>query len=469
MGESDKMNSNSVANRECRAVPTPKVVLLYDEHRDAVADAFARYSRQYARFTFAVARLQQIFMLATRWKDPCILAYPWMKDIFRVAAQPFSQEDIRKGMESDPFEVGQVTYRLLHVCVGMSEWLAATERVRLDYHAIFREEFSIAKSIVEDVVAALPKDWIKDDQYMKDGFWRFFFDLDESTGRYSFRDEFPAALLDCCMACPYDKTVNLHLAADDGRFHSALVAIEGMHQCIRECTAHLRGGKANGHVWLSPMHLSAILHPFSFQFLDLTKPPPGIQTPLTFCHDMFGMIQGGIADWADFIDALSEALPGSSVFMGLTSSFNSLISLYSGVFAFSDMSIPKGQEKTDYLHELNRFAGLLERAGQELFEREAQAASNGKASNGVGRRKPSGKRGVGGRGPKTEFMKKQLCAFVRYLSGHGYDGDESALYAYANRCWLAHRRKWDAAKSAEGQNKGYSAPKVLADAYKKSK
>ena len=469
MGESDKMSSDSVTNRECRAVPTPNVILLYDEHRDAVADAFVRYSRPYARFTFAVARLQQIFMLATRWKDPCILAYPWMKEIFRVAAHPFSPEDIRKGVESDPLQVGQVTYRLLYVCVGMSEWLAATERERLDYHAIFREEFSIAKSIVEDVVAALPKDWIKDDQYMKDGFWRFFFDLDESTGRYSFRDEFPAALLDCCMSCPYDKTVNLHLAADDGRFHAALVAIEGMHQCIRECTAHLRGGKANGHVWLSPMHLSAILHPFSFQFLDLTKPPPGIQTPLTFCHDMFGMIQGGIADWADFIDALSEALPGSSVFMGLTSSFNSLISLYSGVFAFSDMSIPKGQEKTDYLHELNRFAGLLERAGQELFEREAQAASNGKASNGVGRRKPSGKRGVGGRGPKTEFMKKQLCAFVRYLSGHGYDGDESALYAYANRCWLAHRRKWDAAKSAEGQNKGYSAPKVLADAYKKSK
>ena len=100
MGESDKMSSDSVTNRECRAVPTPNVILLYDEHRDAVADAFAKYSRPYARFTFAVARLQQIFMLATRWKDPCILAYPWMKEIFRVAAHPFSPEDIRKGVES---------------------------------------------------------------------------------------------------------------------------------------------------------------------------------------------------------------------------------------------------------------------------------------------------------------------------------------------------------------------------------
>ena len=70
MGESDKMSNDSVTNRECRAVPTPNVILLYDEHRDAVADAFVRYSRPYARFTFAVARLQQIFMLATWWKDP---------------------------------------------------------------------------------------------------------------------------------------------------------------------------------------------------------------------------------------------------------------------------------------------------------------------------------------------------------------------------------------------------------------
>ena len=42
MGESDKMSSDSVTNRECRAVPTPNVILLYDEHRDAVADAFVR-------------------------------------------------------------------------------------------------------------------------------------------------------------------------------------------------------------------------------------------------------------------------------------------------------------------------------------------------------------------------------------------------------------------------------------------
>ena len=358
-----------------RKLPTPKLTLLYDEHRDAIAEALDKYTRPYARFTFAVTRLQEIFYLATRWKDPCILAYPWMKEVFGIMAHPFSAGARKRNAVRDPFEVDQVTYRMLHVCVKTSEWLAATERERLDYNSIFRADFAKVKSIVEKIAGALPEEWIKDDQYMKDGFWRFFFDLDESTGLYSFRDELPSALRDCCVECPYDKTVNLHLAEDDGRFNLAFVAIEGMYKCIRECTAHLRAGKANGHVWLSPQYLSAIFHPFSFRFLDATKPPPGIRTPLTFCHDMFDMIQRGIADWGDFIDALSEALPGSSVFMALTSSFNSMMSLFSGIFAFTDMAVPTGREKAAYQHELDRFTGLLERAGQELFEREAQAAN----------------------------------------------------------------------------------------------
>ena len=79
------------------------------------------------------------------------------------------------------------------------------------------------------------------------------------------------------------------------------------------------------------------------------------------------------------------------------------------------------------------------------------------------------KRGIGGRGPKTEFMKGQLDSFRRFLEKVRYDGDESRLYALANRCWIESKAKWDKAKVAEGQSKGYSAPKVLADAYKKSK
>ena len=39
MGESDKMSSDSVTNRECRAVPTPNVILLYEtEGTDLRAD-----------------------------------------------------------------------------------------------------------------------------------------------------------------------------------------------------------------------------------------------------------------------------------------------------------------------------------------------------------------------------------------------------------------------------------------------
>lgn len=78
------------------------------------------------------------------------------------------------------------------------------------------------------------------------------------------------------------------------------------------------------------------------------------------------------------------------------------------------------------------------------------------------------KRGVGGKGPKTEFMKRQLSAFKRFLSAAGYDGDESRLYSMATQCWLKNRAKWEKAKCATGQNKGYSCAKVLADAQKKS-
>ena len=66
-------------------------------------------------------------------------------------------------------------------------------------------------------------------------------------------------------------------------------------------------------------------------------------------------------------------------------------------------------------------------------------------------------------------MKGQLDSFRRFLEKVRYDGDESRLYALANRCWIESKAKWDKAKVAEGQSKGYSASKVLADAYKKSK
>ena len=85
---------------------------------------------------------------------------------------------------------------------------------------------------------------------------------------------------------------------------------------------------------------------------------------------------------------------------------------------------------------------------------------------GVG--KPRGKRGIGGKGPKTEYMKRQLRIFGRFLAVQKYDGDESRLYALANQCWLTNRRRWDKARLSAGQRKGYSSAKVLADAHRKA-
>lgn len=85
--------------------------------------------------------------------------------------------------------------------------------------------------------------------------------------------------------------------------------------------------------------------------------------------------------------------------------------------------------------------------------------------------KPNGskkKRGIGGKGPKTEFMKLQFKAFERFLTASGYDGNLKKLNSLANQCWSKNKTKWDAAANATGQKKGYSSSKVLADAYRKS-
>lgn len=76
------------------------------------------------------------------------------------------------------------------------------------------------------------------------------------------------------------------------------------------------------------------------------------------------------------------------------------------------------------------------------------------------------KRGVGGKGPKTEFMKGQFKAFERFLTTSGYDGEMKKLNSLAAQCWFKNKPKWDAAAKATGQKKGYSSPKVLANAFR---
>jgi len=83
-------------------------------------------------------------------------------------------------------------------------------------------------------------------------------------------------------------------------------------------------------------------------------------------------------------------------------------------------------------------------------------------------RKPRTRRLCGLKGPQTEKMKSQLKAFKQFLTTNKYDGNEKCVRSFAARCWHSHK-DWIKASKAQGQNKGYSSPATLANAYLKSK
>ena len=76
------------------------------------------------------------------------------------------------------------------------------------------------------------------------------------------------------------------------------------------------------------------------------------------------------------------------------------------------------------------------------------------------------KKGTGLMGRKTKRMAKQLRQFREHLDAIKFTGDESKLYGLAANFWNRNRKAFEKAKTATGQKRGYSAPKVLADAYK---
>ncbi len=78
------------------------------------------------------------------------------------------------------------------------------------------------------------------------------------------------------------------------------------------------------------------------------------------------------------------------------------------------------------------------------------------------------RRKVGGKGPRTEFKKRQFRAFERFLTASNYDGEMKRLNSLAAQCWFKNKTKWDAAVKASGQSKGYSSAKVLANSYRNS-
>ena len=78
---------------------------------------------------------------------------------------------------------------------------------------------------------------------------------------------------------------------------------------------------------------------------------------------------------------------------------------------------------------------------------------------------PRKRRGIGGRGPKTEFMKQQLSTLTNHLKNHSFEPTVGNIYPLSLQCWLLNREEWDAARHARGQNKGYSSSKTLARAW----
>ena len=83
------------------------------------------------------------------------------------------------------------------------------------------------------------------------------------------------------------------------------------------------------------------------------------------------------------------------------------------------------------------------------------------------KKKHNPKRGVGGKGPKTEFMERQLKVFKQFLAAFNYAGDVKKLNALATQCWYKNKAKWDAAAKSSGQIKGYSNAIILANAYRR--
>lgn len=110
-------------------------------------------------------------------------------------------------------------------------------------------------------------------------------------------------------------------------------------------------------------------------------------------------------------------------------------------------------------------------AARELFRQlldGAHDAGDAPPKTAAAVKKRRARRGIGGKGPRTEFMKKQLKAFEKFLKAMRYDGDLKKLNSLAARCWFENKTKWASAANSVGQQKGYSGPIVLANAFRKT-
>lgn len=87
----------------------------------------------------------------------------------------------------------------------------------------------------------------------------------------------------------------------------------------------------------------------------------------------------------------------------------------------------------------------------------------------VGRIADAGaKNGNAYKGPKTPYMAEQLKGLAEFVKGNPIVEGDSLRNAYCvtKRYWGKHREAFDNAAKLKGNARGYSSPKVLADAHK---
>ena len=125
----------------------------------------------------------------------------------------------------------------------------------------------------------------------------------------------------------------------------------------------------------------------------------------------------------------------------------------------------------DYSRRIDKFVYdlkcLFRDLGHAVVKYEYELRERGKRPGKI-RAPARTKRGIGGKGPRTEFMKRQFRAFESFLAASNYNGEMKRLNSLAAQCWFKNRTKWDAAVKASGQSKGYSSAKVLANSYRNS-
>ena len=203
----------------------------------------------------------------------------------------------------------------------------------------------------------------------------------------------------------------------------------GAHKLLEDLAS---GAKAQprGELEAAPDELLASCNSFLFFLQDHLKSPD--------CETAINMILSTIGEFTNLIKGLSGCDPDIT-----TKEYHKRINKYIRKLKDRFLNLSNAIVKYEFT--------LSERAKAAPKKRTASTRS---------------KRGVGGKGPKTEFMKGQFKAFERFLTASNYDGEIKKLNSLAAQCWFKNKVKWDSAAKATGQKKGYSSPKVLANAFR---